>query len=349
MVHPNSKKIQKPTKFSDLVNQRSKKISEIVDSRNNLIKEFKGRGNKNVVVDKRFLKKKNMVQKFAGTIEKRQKKKLAFFNVDSDEEQKIEFTHKGVNLDQIDDFKDFDDNRSVSDDNIDAEVVHNLHFGGFDEDGDGDKNEEGFEQRRKSKNEIYAELIHKSKKLKFLRQQQQEENDEKIQELDDDFEEIFDLLAKNPEQYKEEKKVKAKNDLYTNLQNQLSFDRRIKPEAANTVDPKLAKKKKKNVVEEEENNDSELGIEEEIGANTKFQRKMQTERRDEKKSKRFLDFMDDIKNLKKKGQAEEDSMDELEIEESEEDEEGDEFGDEDEDEFGDDDEEDFDDDDDDGL
>ena len=98
-------------------------------------------------------------------------------------------------MDNIDDFKDFDDDRSVSDDNIDAEMVHNLHFGGFDEDGD-EKNEQGFEQRKKSKNEIYAELIHKSKKLKFLRQQQQEENEEKIQELDDDFEEIFDLLAK---------------------------------------------------------------------------------------------------------------------------------------------------------
>jgi len=97
-------------------------------------------------------------------------------------------------LDNIDDFKDFDDNRSVSDDNIDAEVVHNLHFGGFDE--DGDKDEAGFEERKKSKNEIYAELIHKSKKLKFLRQQQQEENEEKIAELDDNFEEIFDLLAK---------------------------------------------------------------------------------------------------------------------------------------------------------
>ena len=102
-----------------------------------------------------------------------------------------------MNLDNIDDFKDFDDNRSVSDDNIDAEVVHNLHFGGFDEEGEEfDKTAEGFEERKKTKNEIYAELIHKSKKLKFLRQQQQEENEEKIQELDDDFEEIFDLLAK---------------------------------------------------------------------------------------------------------------------------------------------------------
>lgn len=32
MVHPNSKKIQKPKNFSDLVKQRSQKISEIVDS-----------------------------------------------------------------------------------------------------------------------------------------------------------------------------------------------------------------------------------------------------------------------------------------------------------------------------
>ena len=41
-------------------------------------------------------KNKMQMQKFAGTLDKKQKKKLAFFNVDSDEEQKIEFTHKGL-------------------------------------------------------------------------------------------------------------------------------------------------------------------------------------------------------------------------------------------------------------
>ena len=143
-----------------------------------------------------------------GNIEKRQKKKLAFFNLDSDDEQQLNLTHKGrflfiktsnlfqgINLDQIDDFKDNEMDRSFSEDeNINADMVDNLHFGGFDE--DEDKDEHGFQQRKKSKQEIYKELIHKSKKLKFQRQQQQFENEQKIEELDEDFGEIFHLLAK---------------------------------------------------------------------------------------------------------------------------------------------------------
>lgn len=74
-------------------------------------------------------------------------------------------------------------------------MVNNLHFGGFDEDGD-EKDERGFQNRRKSKQEIYKELIHKSKKAKFQRQQQQFENEQKIEELDEDFGAIFHLLSK---------------------------------------------------------------------------------------------------------------------------------------------------------
>jgi len=84
--------------------------------------------------------------------------------------------------------------KSFSDDeNIGADMVNNLHFGGFDE--DGEKDESGFQQHRKSKQEIYKELIHNSKKQKFLRQQQQLENEQKIEELDDNFGAIFHLLS----------------------------------------------------------------------------------------------------------------------------------------------------------
>lgn len=95
----------------------------------------------------------------------------------------------------MDDFKDNEIDRSVSDDNIDAEMVQNLHFGGFDDDGD-ERDERGFQERRKTKQEIYKELIHKSKKMKFQRQQQQQEDDEKVAELDEGFEDIMQLLVK---------------------------------------------------------------------------------------------------------------------------------------------------------
>ena len=74
-------------------------------------------------------------------------------------------------------------------------MVQSLHFGGFDEE-DGEKDDQRFQERRKTKQEIYSELIHKSKKMKFYRQQQQEEAEEKVQELDDDFDQIAQLLMK---------------------------------------------------------------------------------------------------------------------------------------------------------
>lgn len=100
-----------------------------------------------------------------------------------------------MNLDEIDDFKDHEIDKSVSDDEgINAEMVDKMHFEGFDE--EGEKDEEGFAQRRKSKQEIYKELIHKSKKAKFLRQRQQEETEMKIDELDDNFDTIASLLIR---------------------------------------------------------------------------------------------------------------------------------------------------------
>ena len=48
--------------------------------------------------DQRFLAKKGFNAKFLGTLDKKQRKKLAFFNIDDDDENKIVMTHKGFNL-----------------------------------------------------------------------------------------------------------------------------------------------------------------------------------------------------------------------------------------------------------
>ena len=49
--------------------------------------------------DQRFLAKRGFNAKFLGTLDKKQRKKLAFFNIDDDDENsKIVMTHKGFNL-----------------------------------------------------------------------------------------------------------------------------------------------------------------------------------------------------------------------------------------------------------
>lgn len=84
------------------------------------------------------------------------------------------------------------DKEGSEDENINARLVNDFHFEGFDD--EGDKNDHNFQERKKTKQEIYKELIHKSKKEKFLRQQAALEMQEKVQELDDGFQNIVGML-----------------------------------------------------------------------------------------------------------------------------------------------------------
>ena len=78
------------------------------------------------------------------------------------------FTHKGKKLKHLDDFKDEIPPSSDDDDddrgNLKDEYVQNLHFGGGEED---EKPEE--EGERKSKKEIYDEIMAKSKAHKLMK------------------------------------------------------------------------------------------------------------------------------------------------------------------------------------
>lgn len=95
----------------------------------------------------------------------------------------------------MNDYKEDEFDREGSDDeNINARLVNDFHFEGFDD--EGEKNAQNFNERKKTKQEIYKELIHKSKKEKFQRQQAALEMQEKVQELDDNFEDILGMLIK---------------------------------------------------------------------------------------------------------------------------------------------------------
>lgn len=118
------------------------------------------------------------------------------FNLDSDDEnnQNLGLTHQGNNkinyyliifvyligksITEIDDFNENIDKDSNDSENekIEPEIVNTYHFGGFDN--------ENSQTVKKSKQDIYKEIIQKSKKMKYEKQKLKDENLEKIEEID---------------------------------------------------------------------------------------------------------------------------------------------------------------------
>lgn len=66
-------------------------------------------------------------------------------------------------------------------------MVDELHFGGF-------ENEASGTRERKSKQEIYKEIIKKSKKMRFEKQKMREENLNRVDEIDQDEETMKKIL-----------------------------------------------------------------------------------------------------------------------------------------------------------
>jgi hypothetical protein len=81
----------------------------------------------------------------------------------------------GISVNNIDDFNEFIENDS-EDEKIPNEIVENFHFGGFD-------NSAKSIPQKKTKQEIYKEIIKKSKQMKYEKQKQREENLEKTEEI----------------------------------------------------------------------------------------------------------------------------------------------------------------------
>ena len=102
-----------------------------------------------------------------------------------------------MNLDEMDDFKDRI-NDSSDEGDVDRETVSKLHFGGFEE--KTERRKEGripVEKEKKSKKDIYEEIMKKSKLMKLEKQKLKEENQTKLEEIDNDFKDIAGLFEKN--------------------------------------------------------------------------------------------------------------------------------------------------------
>ena len=107
----------------------------------------------------------------------------------------LRLTHKGKTLEDMDDYNDRGD-RSSGDENIPAEIVDKLNFTGFDKEAvpNGTQDKDGV-LKKKTKKEVYEEIIKKSKKMKYERQQQKEEDQGTLKELNEGYADIAQLLA----------------------------------------------------------------------------------------------------------------------------------------------------------
>ncbi|KZP00134.1 Nop14-like protein [Calocera viscosa TUFC12733] len=167
-----------------------------------LLPELDSRNKAGSFVDRRFgendpgmAPEDRMLERF--TRERQRASKGAMFNL----EDETELTHYGQSLSAVDDFdatglRLSDDEEEDDKGLIDPEAVRRGHFGGFDE----DESEEDPDAppRKKSKAEVMAEVMAKSKEHKYLRQVEKEREEALRQTLDDEFGEVRELLFANP-------------------------------------------------------------------------------------------------------------------------------------------------------
>ncbi|KAI4528144.1 Nop14-like protein [Schizophyllum commune Loenen D] len=167
-----------------------------------LLKEYEERNHAGGIVDRRFgendptmTPEERMLERF--TRERQRAAKGSAFNLDDEDE----LTHYGQSLSKLDDFDasgmqldDDDDEEEGGRGQIDSDIVKKAHFGGFDDDEGSDEDEDGEPARKKSKAEVMAEVIAKSKMHKAMRQNEKEAMEDIRHELDQGFDELRGLL-----------------------------------------------------------------------------------------------------------------------------------------------------------
>lgn len=162
-----------------------------------LLREFQDRGRVGGVVDRRFGEndpsmslEERMLERF--TKERQRASKGTMFNLEGEEQ----LTHYGQSLSNLDDFDDvglpMDEDEDDDQGQLDRDIVGRAHFGGF-----GDKDEDETDHnsdRKKSKAEVMAEVIAKSKEHKARRQLEKVQEESMRHQLDEDFDSLRSLL-----------------------------------------------------------------------------------------------------------------------------------------------------------
>ncbi|KAJ7739866.1 nucleolar protein 14 [Mycena metata] len=161
-----------------------------------LLVEYEEKGRAGGIVDRRFGEndptmslEERMLERF--TKERQRTSRGAAFNLEDEDE----LTHYGQSLSKLDDFDnsglrlgDEDDEESGQ---LNPDIVGKTHFGGFSDDEEDDPDEP---ERKKSKAEVMAEVMAKSKEHRLRRQMEREEEDNVRHELDQEFDSLRDLI-----------------------------------------------------------------------------------------------------------------------------------------------------------
>ncbi|KAG2013183.1 nucleolar protein 14 [Coprinopsis cinerea AmutBmut pab1-1] len=229
-----------------------------------LLKEWEEKGRAGGIVDRRFGEndptmslEERMLERF--TRERQRASTSAAFNLEDEDE----LTHYGQSLSKLDDFDDVG-LRSDSDEEdevtgqIDREVVSKTHFGGFDEEGEEGSDDEG-PARKKSKAEVMAEVMAKSKEHKLRRQMEKEEEENIRFELDNQFSDLRELLfaakptpappttSENAEEPPKDPDAailalapETQDHAYDQRVRELAFDKRAKPKDRTKTEEELA-------------------------------------------------------------------------------------------------------------
>lgn len=221
---------------------RSKAIEKRKET---LLVEYHKKGKKNRLEDRRFGENdpemgldEKMLQRFT---KERQKShdKANLYSLNDEEE----LTHYGQSLSEIEKFEDptFSDEDDDEDKGrIGAKMVAEEHFGGFlskrDEDGDDGK--------QKTWKERMEEIIAKSKKAKYERQHEREQNIELTSQLDEQWKELHALVAGNSAAKKkteDDSQLKKAADDYDVMVRELMFEVKGKPSDRLKTEEELAK------------------------------------------------------------------------------------------------------------
>ncbi|KDQ64193.1 hypothetical protein JAAARDRAFT_116740 [Jaapia argillacea MUCL 33604] len=243
-----------------------------------LLKEYAERNHAGGILDRRFgendptmTPEERMLERF--TRERQRASKGDAFNLEDEEE----LTHYGQSLSKLDDFDGvglgLEDEEDEDGGQIDGDVVKKVHFGGFDDDEEGEEGVDGEPPLKKSKAEVMAEVIAKSKEHKFIRQEQKGQDEDIRQKLDMEFDDLKSLL------YNTASSSSApvndvfgtetdKDKEYDEVVRELAFEKRAKPKDRTKTEEELAleekerlekleRKRKRRMLGEDDDYDSE--------------------------------------------------------------------------------------------
>ncbi|CDW76429.1 nucleolar protein 14 [Stylonychia lemnae] len=231
-------------------------------ARSQLIEEFQTRGKNNVFIDKRigatsskiseedkmrlrYLREQRDQLKQTKVSKKRAKYNLEQFNSEDDEEMFMGFTHGGRKLEEADDFQDqipeSSDDEGYDNDtrqgNLDEQMVTRMNFGG----GVQKEDKEG----KKSRKEIYEEIINKSKAYKMVKSEIKMATQDLSHKLDSEYQDLLPLLNLSKNKQSQATLVETKLDKsYEKIAHLLVDEKRAAPSQVLLTDKEQAKQKK---------------------------------------------------------------------------------------------------------